>query len=72
LRRNDQADLVKDVLRGDDNDPVNCVIAVLIIVYRLRNNLFHGGKWAYGIRDQQSNFRQANKTLMNAMQLWEQ
>jgi len=71
LRRNDKPDLVEAVLRGADNDPVNCITAVLIVVYRLRNNLFHGMKWAYGIRGQQSNFEQANRVLMNAMLLME-
>jgi|SRR5208337_95651 len=60
LRRPDKPDLVKAVLRGEDNDPVNCATVVLIVVYRLRNNLFHGMKWAYGIRDQRSNFEQAS------------
>ena len=67
LRRADKPDLVRAVLRGDDNDPVNCATVVLIVVYRLRNNLFHGMKWAYGLRGQQGNFEQANNVLMNAM-----
>jgi hypothetical protein len=33
----------------------------------LRNNLFHGVKWAYGIRDQRSNFEHANQALMAAI-----
>ena len=72
LRPNDMPDLVEKVLRGDDNDPANCVTSVLIVVYRLRNNLFHGLKWAYGLRGQLGNFKQANKMLMNAMRIAEQ
>jgi len=64
--------MVMTVLRGDNNDPADCVTAVLIIVYRLRNNLIHGAKWDYGLRGQQSNFDQANKALMAAMQIAEQ
>ncbi len=71
LRKPDKPGLVKGVLHGDDNDPVNCVTAVLIVVYRLRNNLFHGLKWAYGLRGQQANFYQANNVLMTAMQIAE-
>jgi len=43
------------------------VAALLIVVYRLRNNLFHGEKWAYEMKDQRSNFEQANEVLMKAM-----
>lgn len=69
LRRADKPDLVRAVLRGDDNDCMNCVTVVLIVVYRLRNNLFHGMKWAYGIRDQRGNFEQGSVALMAAMEI---
>ena len=70
VRRKD-IDFVTSVLRGDNNDPADCVATVLMIVYRLRNNLFHGAKWAYALRDQQTNFEQANSVLMNAMAIAE-
>lgn len=44
-----------------------CAAAALIIVYRFRNNLFHGTKWGYGIRGQFDNFRHANDVLMAAL-----
>lgn len=67
LRRNDCPKLVHAVLKGENTNPVDCVAALLIVVYRLRNNLFHGAKWAYGIRGQLHNFTHANTTLMNAL-----
>jgi hypothetical protein len=69
LRRNDIPDLVSAVLRGENNDPAECVAVLLIVVFRLRNNLFHGVKWAYGIRGQLSNFTNANAVLMAALDI---
>ena len=39
----------------------NKLKALLFIVYRLRNNLFHGVKGQYGFVDQLENFQHANK-----------
>jgi len=69
LRDNDEPALVKAVLKGENTNPRDCVAALLIVVYRLRNNLFHGAKWAYGIRGQLGNFTHANAILMAAMEL---
>ena len=62
-------ELVEKVLRGEDNDPVRCTTALLFVVYRLRNNLFHGEKWVYDLRDQKDNFGEANKTLIGALEI---
>lgn len=67
LRANDKPELVKAVLKGENTDPKDAVSAMLIIVYRFRNNLFHGEKWAYGIRGQFDNFTHANTVLMAAL-----
>lgn len=56
LRKNDNPDLVRSVLTGKNTDSVSQLIACLTIVYRFRNNFFHGIKWAYGLRDQLNNF----------------
>ncbi len=64
LRKNDKPDLVKAVLKGETTDPTSSLAALLIIIYRLRNNLFHGVKWAYNFEDQLSNFTHANYVLM--------
>lgn len=44
------------------------VVGILIIIYRLRNNLFHGVKWAYSLQGQHDNFYWANAALMTAIQ----
>ena len=67
LRPNDCRDLVHAVLKGENTNPADCVAALLIVVYRLRNNLFHGAKWAFGIQGQLDNFTHANSTLMSAL-----
>ena len=58
----DDQELVKKFIRGQLKDKAEILSALLIIVYRLRNNLFHGEKWASGIRKQP--FRHANDVLM--------
>lgn len=68
LRANDKPALVEAVLRGQNNDPIDRVASVLIVVYRFRNNLFHGAKWGYGLQGQLQNFCMANDTLMNAIE----
>lgn len=69
FRKNDNQALVGSVLKGENTNPADCVAALLIIVFRLRNNLFHGIKWAYGIHGQLSNFIHANTALMAALEL---
>lgn len=69
LRENDNEPLVVSVLKGENNDPGDIVCALLIIVFRLRNNLFHGTKWAYGIAGQFDNFSNANEVLMAALDI---
>lgn len=56
FRRNDNRELVEAVLLGTVDDASDKVKALLIVVFRLRNNLFHGLKWAYEMRDQKANF----------------
>ena len=41
---------------------------MLIIVWRFRNNLFHGEKWAYQLQGQLSNFTHANAVLMRLLE----
>jgi len=68
LRNSDFPELVRSVLSGEVAEPRNRVLALLIIIWRLRNNLFHGMKWAYELRDQRENFRHANATLMRVLE----
>lgn len=67
LRRNDHPELISAVLKGENTNDTDAVSALLIIVFRLRNNLFHGVKWAYGIRGQLDNFTNASTVLMAAL-----
>lgn len=69
LRSNDCSHLVQSVLKAENTNASDSVAVLLIIVYRLRNNLFHGAKWAYGIQGQLDNFTHANTTLMNALSI---
>ncbi|WP_342617551.1 hypothetical protein [Rhodoferax sp. GW822-FHT02A01] len=68
LRNNDSPALVLSVLKGENTNAADAVGALLIIVFRLRNNLFHGVKWAYGIRGQRENFNHANAMLMSVLE----
>lgn len=68
LRPFDYPDRVEAVLSGGNTDDADCVAELLIVVYRLRNNLFHGVKWDYGIRDQLDNFTHANDAIIAALE----
>jgi len=67
FRRNDRRELVEAVLLGHESTATEIVTALLIIVFRLRNNLFHGIKWAYEMRDQQRNFENAIAVLTRVL-----
>lgn len=69
LRINDAEGLVRSVLNGEDGALENVAATVLIIVYRFRNNLFHGLKWSYNVHGQLDNFMHANKALKRAVEL---
>lgn len=68
LRRPDHAPMVRAVLAGVDAEPKHRLAAALIVVFRYRNNLFHGVKWQYALADQLSNFTNANRILMKALE----
>lgn len=68
LRHSDNPELVRNVLSGTADQASEQVTALFIIILRLRNNLFHGLKWAYGISGQLENFNCANRSLQKALQ----
>lgn len=68
LRPADQPDLVRAVISSLNDEPRDRVLTVLLIVWRFRNNLFHGGKWAYWLRGQRGNFTHACKVLMKVIE----
>lgn len=68
LRPSDHPALVQAVIEGTNENPRDRMLALLMIVWRLRNNLFHGEKWAYELHDQRENFRHANGVLMRILE----
>lgn len=71
LRNSDFKPMVQAVIDGSNDDPQACLASMLIIVYRYRNNLFHGEKWNYLLKGQFNNFTTANNLMMKLMTLCE-
>lgn len=63
FRRTDKKEFVDSVLVADSPSLKDKVLASIIIIFRYRNNLFHGLKDITQINYQQSNFVEANKML---------
>jgi hypothetical protein len=62
-------ELVKRFLKNKCSHQWEAVAGLLLVIYRFRNNFFHGPKWAYDFRDQGNNFNHANAALMQAIEL---
>ncbi|GAB4591877.1 hypothetical protein ETAR_14800 [Edwardsiella tarda] len=60
-------EILLTVLTGQENSHYSRMLCLIIIVWRLRNNLLHGEKWTYEIRDQLENFTVANSILMKLL-----
>jgi len=58
---------IRSALLGNTSTPQGKLIGLLLVVYRLRNNTFHGVKWKDGVDDQHDNFEHAICVLMNTM-----
>jgi hypothetical protein len=69
LEKSGNPQIVPNVLSGKSDDPRTVAAAVLIIVFRYRNNFFHGEKWVYELREQDQNFAHANAILIRAIEL---
>jgi hypothetical protein len=69
FRRNDRREHVEQVLLGELQTPQEKVLALLIIVYRLRNNLFHGLKTIATLNDQIPNLEMACRCLAAVFEL---
>jgi len=63
FRNGDRKEHVKSVLKGDIFGINDKVLALLIIAYRIRNNLFHGLKSVYNWDDQAKNISEASRIL---------
>lgn len=64
---NARKEFVKQVLLGNDNNTSNKILALAIIVYRYRNNLFHGEKNFIQLNEQEENFSVANQVLTSIL-----
>lgn len=64
FRPNDRREFVRQVLLGERTGIRDILLAIVIIVYRFRNNLFHGLKDIQVIDQQHANFETANSFLM--------
>ncbi|MEW4567006.1 hypothetical protein AB1L88_03980 [Tautonia sp. JC769] len=69
LRDNDRPKLVKEVLEDKNVDEKSKLLACMIIVYRLRNNLFHGIKTLMMLNDQVSNLNTASQCIGSILKL---
>jgi len=69
LRANDYPAMVEDMLFARNQSKADLLASALVIVYRYRNNLFHGPKWAYGIRGQSENFSTAISLMMRILEI---
>lgn len=69
LDRSNNPKEVEDLLNDREQSEHDKVIGCLGIIYRYRNNLFHGEKWSYKIREQEENFKRSNEFLMELMSL---
>lgn len=55
--------LVEAVLTGANSDNDDIILAGVVIIYRLRNNLFHGEKAIRELHTQTDNFNTANQFI---------
>jgi hypothetical protein len=67
FRPRDLREHVEAVLRREKNDLRSQLLAVMIIIYRLRNNLFHGLKTIDTLNDQVPNLNMACRALAAIM-----
>ena len=68
IRKWDMPDLIKVGITSEADAPRDRVLTVLLVIWRFRNNLFHGEKWAYDLQGQLDNFNHANAVLMRVLE----
>jgi hypothetical protein len=69
FRRNDCREMVENALKSAHNDASTMIYVLLIIIYRLRNNLFHGLKNVSSLNSQTANLNIAARTLAVIIEL---
>jgi hypothetical protein len=70
FRNNDRRIVVEEVLLGQRKSLSDKAFALMLIVYRLRNNLFHGIKTLETLNDQIDNLNTASRCLGVLMTLF--
>ncbi|MFD1711380.1 hypothetical protein FVQ98_18535 [Ottowia sp. GY511] len=63
FRKSDRRDLVESVLSSDTAPAADELLALMIIVYRIRNNLFHGLKSFEKLNEQTKNLDNASRCM---------
>ena len=61
---------VQTGLTAQNADNRQVLVALLLVINRLRNNYLHGEKPRYGFHDQYLNLGHANNVLMEVINLW--
>lgn len=69
FRSSHHESLVRSVLLGQKTDLISLIQAVVIIIYRFRNNFFHGNKWEYRFSGQLQNFTISNEVLVSLLEI---
>lgn len=69
FQQNKWRTLVENVISGQNNNSIDGVIALFVLIYRLRNNFFHGPKWSDHLQDQLQNFTAANDAIMTVIDM---
>ncbi len=62
---------IRDALLENTTSVTDKLIALLLIAYCFRNNLFHGKKWAWGLDDQYENLATATLILVEALRTFQ-
>ena len=68
FRKNDRRELVEAILKGTEAGLSDKLHALLIITYRIRNNMFHGLKSVHVWDDQAQNISEATRILSIAIE----
>lgn len=63
FRKKDRQNFVEQVLLENNDNTNDVILASIIIISRLRNNLFHGLKVVGALQSQKENFETANQFL---------
>lgn len=69
FRRNDRQEVVEKALKSESPSLSEIVLATMLIVYRLRNNLFHGLKSVSSLNNQTDNLNVAAQSLAAIIEL---